>query len=78
MKQFTVIEPKFIVLLGNVATQGVLEMKIPVKKEHGKVIEKDGKRYFLTLHPAAGLRFPPLKELIKEDFEKLKTLLKSQ
>jgi len=75
MKQFEVIEPKFIVLLGSVAAQGVLEMKIPVKTRHGEVIEKDGKRYFLTLHPAAGLRFPPLKELIKEDFVKLKKLL---
>ncbi len=74
-KQLDVIQPKIIVLLGNSAIQGVLEMKILVKTEHGKIIEKDGKTYLVTLHPAAGLRFPPLKELIKEDFKKLKMLI---
>lgn len=75
MKQFDVIEPKMIVLLGSVATLGVLEEKVAVKTRHGEVIEKDGKKYLVTLHPAAALRFPPLKELIKEDFEKLKNIL---
>ncbi len=75
MKQFDVIQPKIIVLLGAVATLGVLQMKVPVKTEHGKIIEKDGLTYLITLHPAAALRFPPLKELIKEDFEKLKTII---
>ncbi len=70
-KQLEIINPKVIVLLGNVAVQGVLGYKIPVKSEHGKVVEQEGKRYLVTLHPAAALRFPPLKELIKEDFEKL-------
>lgn len=74
MKQFEVIQPKIIVLLGAVAVLGVLQLKIPVKSEHGKIIEKDGLKYFVTLHPAAALRFPPLKLLIKEDFEKLKVL----
>jgi DNA polymerase len=76
MKQFDVIQPKVIVLLGNSAIQGVLEMKIPVKSEHGKIIKKDGKTYLVTLHPAAALRFPPLKELIKEDFKQLKSIIK--
>lgn len=74
-KQLEIINPKIIVLLGSVAVMGVLQRKIPVKKEHGKVIEQDGKRYFITMHPAAGLRFPPLKKLIEEDFQKLKELI---
>ncbi len=77
MKQFDVIQPKVIVLLGAVAALGVLEQKIPVKSEHGKIIEKGRLKYLVTLHPAAALRFPPLKELIKEDFEKLKRLVNS-
>lgn len=75
MKQFDIIQPKIVVLLGNTAVQGVLQEKIPVKSEHGKIIEKDGLKYLVTLHPAAALRFPPLKLLIKEDFEKLKGLI---
>lgn len=75
-QQLAVIDPQAIVLLGSVAVQGVLGIKIPVKKEHGKIIYQDGKQYLVTLHPAAGLRFPPLKALIIEDFKKVKTLVK--
>lgn len=70
-RQLSVINPKIITLLGNVAAYGVLQEKVAVRKDHGKIIEKDGKKYFITLHPAAGLRFPSLKKLLLEDFKKL-------
>lgn len=70
-KQLDIIDSKLIVLMGSVATQGVLQSKIPVKTEHGKMIEKDGKKYFITVHPAAALRFPPFRKIIQEDFQKL-------
>src|SRR6185437_4966846 len=54
MKQFAVIQPKIVVLLGRVAAEGVLQKKVFVSKEHGEVIdERDGIKYFLTIHPAA-------------------------
>lgn len=74
MKQFKVICPRIIVLLGNSAIQGVLKIKIPVKKDHGKIIEKDNRKYLITIHPAAALRFPSLKTILIEDFQKLKKL----
>lgn len=74
-KQIAVIDPKAIVLLGSVAVQGVLGRKIPVKTEHGKIITENEKEYLVTLHPAAGLRFPPLKKLLIEDFKKVKELI---
>lgn len=74
-KQLDVIDPQIIVLLGNVATIGALSQKVQVKKEHGKIIEKDGRKYLVTLHPAAALRFPPLKKLLIEDFQKLQTIV---
>lgn len=74
-KQLEVIDPKIIVLLGNVAVQGVLGEKIPVKSRHGEFIERNGRKYMVTLHPAAGIRFPPLKELIMQDFKKLAEIL---
>ena len=77
MKQLDSIDPQIIVLMGSVAAQGVLEQKIPVKTEHGKVIEKNGKKYFITVHPAAGLRFPPLRKTFLDDFSTLKHLLQS-
>lgn len=77
MKQFAVIQPKVIVLLGNVAAQGVLGEKFPVTQVHGKIIEREGRRYLLTFHPAAALRFPiKFKELLKADFVRLKEILR--
>jgi len=75
MKQFDVIQPKFIVLMGNVAAQGVLEEKIPVMTRHGTTVEKDGKKYFLTLHPAAAIRFVKFRKLFQEDFQVLKQFI---
>lgn len=75
MKQFEVIDPKIIVLLGNVACQGVLQEKHAVLKEHGSVVEKNGRRYFITLHPAAAIRFQKFKKVLQEDFQKLRMLL---
>jgi uracil-DNA glycosylase family 4 len=77
MKQLEVIHPKVVVLLGRVAAEGVLQKKVAVASEHGEVIEeKDGIKYFLTVHPAAALRFAlKYKPLLKEDFQNLKTLI---
>lgn len=75
LAQLAIVQPKVVVLLGSVAVQGVLEEKISVKTVHGTVQEKDGRYYFLTIHPAAGLRFPQLKTIFLEDFQKLKLFL---
>jgi DNA polymerase len=75
-KQLAVIKPKFVVLLGRVAAEGVLGKKVQVMKEHGEVIEeKDGIKYFLTLHPAAVMRFQKNKPFFENDFKILKALL---
>ena len=74
-RQLSIISPKVIVLLGRVATLGVLGEMIAVKKMHGEIIEKLGRKYFITFHPAAGLRFPPLKKELIKDFQKLKSYL---
>lgn len=74
-KQLDVIEPKFIVLLGSVAAQAMLGKVLPITKEHGNIFHEGERTYFLTFHPAAALRFPPLKKELVKDFEKLKGLL---
>ncbi len=74
-RQFDVIEPKIIVLLGNTAAVAVLHEKFAIAKDHGKIVEKGGKTYLITYHPAATLYNPKTKELIKQDFEKLKKMV---
>ena len=88
MKQFEIIKPKLVVLLGRVAAEGVLQRKVQVTKDHGKILkhlpagkagvqnDKQKTNYFLTLHPAAVLRFPwKFKMDFEEDFKKLRIIL---
>lgn len=74
-QQLEVINPEMIVLLGSIAAYAVLEEKFPVLKRHGDIIEKDNRKYFLTLHPAAAIRFQKFKTLLTADFKKLKKLV---
>lgn len=74
-KQLEIIEPKIIVLLGNVACIAILGEKIPISKMHGQTIERDGRKYFLSFHPAAGVRFKKIRVLFEEDFRKLNKLI---
>lgn len=75
-KQLEIIAPKIIVLLGSVAGQGVLETKFPILKVHGKMIEESNRKYLVTLHPAAVIRFPKYLSLFRADFQKLKSLVR--
>lgn len=73
--QLEVIDPKVIVLLGNVAVQGVLGRKVQASKEHGRVVVENSRKYFITVHPAAALRFKKFKVLLEKDFKNLRRLL---
>lgn len=76
LKQVKIINPKIMVLLGSTAAFAVLDEKIPVLKRHGGIIKRGNVDYFLTLHPAAVLRFPgKFKRIYEEDFKKLKDFL---
>lgn len=74
-KQIEIIDPEIIVLLGRVAALAVLKQNISVVLRHGEIIEEKGRRYFITVHPAAALRFKKMKALLEEDFLKLKTII---
>lgn len=86
LDQLQIISPKLVVLLGRVAAEGVLQnppspkgfgraRKVFVMKEHGQIVqESDGVKYYLTIHPAAAIRFVKFKKVFEEDFRKLKSL----
>jgi uracil-DNA glycosylase len=75
-KQIEIINPKLLVLLGNVAVSAILNKKLNVMKLHGKIIEFDGRKCFITLHPAAGVRFSYMRKIMIKDFKKLEKILK--
>lgn len=67
-KQIELISPRIILLLGNVATRYLLGIK-NVSLARGKLIEKEGRYYFATYHPAVALYNPSKEEDLKKDFE---------
>lgn len=73
--QFKLIKPEYIVCLGRVAAQHLIEPGFLVTKRHGEFIEKNGVRMMATFHPAALLRNPNNKPAAFEDFLKLRDSL---
>lgn len=69
--QIAIINPRLIICLGGTAASAVLGLK-RITNDHGKLIERDGRYYFVAYHPAA--RFH--RHLIEEDFRQLKRALR--
>jgi uracil-DNA glycosylase family 4 len=74
-RQIELVDPQVIVLLGKVAMRQVLQDERSLRKIHGEVIERDGRRYFLTYHPAVAFHVPQTRESMKEDMARLKELV---
>ena len=75
LQQIELIQPKLVCTLGNFATQTLLERKIGITKVRGQVIQLEHFVVFPLLHPAAALHQGNLRVPLKEDFQKLKTVL---
>ncbi|HMK64326.1 MAG TPA: uracil-DNA glycosylase [Thermodesulfobacteriota bacterium] len=75
-RQLAVVDPKIVVLMGNVAVWALLGLEGAVSQEHGKVIRKDGRSYLITFHPAAAMRFPKIRAEFYKDFEMLKKFVR--
>lgn len=73
--QVEIINPKVIVLLGRVACLAVLNKKVSVVLDHGKILEEKGRKYFITVHPAAAIRFLKMRKTFEGDFIKLQKML---
>ncbi|HWP45445.1 MAG TPA: uracil-DNA glycosylase [Blastocatellia bacterium] len=75
-EQIELINPKLIVLLGGVAAKKVLGVK-SVNEARGRVIERDGRKYLVGYHPAVRFYREDLGQKVKEDFARLKRILKT-
>lgn len=75
-KQVEVVDPKIIVLLGRVAALAVLKQNISVVLRHGEIIKDKGRTYFITVHPAAAIRFLKMRKTFEEDFKQLAEIVK--
>ena len=70
-RQIKIINPQKFILLGAVAFS-VFFPNEKLSDFRGKFIKKAGKEYFISYHPAAGLRFPKIKKILEKDFKKIK------
>jgi DNA polymerase len=70
-KQIEIINPQKFILLGEVAFS-VFFPKEKLNDFRGKWVKKADKEYFVTYHPAAGMRFPKIRKILEKDFKKLK------
>ncbi len=76
-RQMEIINPKIVILLGAVACKTVLDMK-EVSKIRGTVVKKDGRTYFVSMHPAAAVRIRTKMPLMENDFTRLKGVIKKE
>jgi DNA polymerase len=74
--QIKLLKPKLIVTLGRHAMQTFFPQIRSISGVHGKAYKKAGQVYFILYHPAAALYQQALKETMKEDFKKIKEILK--
>lgn len=75
-KQIEIINPQKFILLGEVAFS-VFFQKKELSSFRGSWIKKAGKEYFISYHPAAGLRFPRIKKILEKDFKKIRKIISS-
>lgn len=71
------INPLIVVTLGNLALNGI-GMRQPLDNVHGRTFNLGSYELLPTYHPEHALRDPRIKEILANDFSKLKDLLKSK
>ena len=75
--EIKLIRPKIICVMGNTAYSSLLGGD-NITKNRGKIVTKDGQKYFLTIHPAAAIYNKELLKVLKKDIKKLVNLIKQQ
>lgn len=59
-------KPEYVLLLGDAALKATTGVK-GLMANRQRIIEKDGYKFFVALHPAAGLHRPAYRQLFKDD-----------
>jgi uracil-DNA glycosylase len=69
-RQISRISPKVICILGSTAYSSILGGK-SITADRGKIIKRNGQKYFLTIHPAAAIYNKSLRATLENDLFKL-------
>lgn len=66
-EELEIIKPKIICILGNTAYSSLLDGSA-ITKNRGKLVKNNDQLYFVTVHPAAIIYNPGLRQVLKDDF----------
>ncbi len=72
--EISIIKPKIICLMGNTAYHSILDGK-EISKNHGRLIYKNNRAYFITYHPAAIIYNQKLGKVFDADIKKMVSIL---
>lgn len=75
-EQIKQVKPRLIVTLGRHSMQVFFPQIKSISSVHGKAYKKADQVYYICYHPAAALYQVSLKQTMKDDFKKIKEILK--
>ncbi len=76
-RQIALIKPKVICILGRTAYTSLLGGST-ITTNRGKIVDKEGQKYFLTYHPAAAIYNKSLLATLEADLKKLANEIKEE
>jgi uracil-DNA glycosylase family 4 len=76
-RQIALIKPKVICILGRTAYASLLGGS-SITTNRGKIVDKEGQKYFLTFHPAAAIYNKSLLAALEADLKKLAKEIKEE
>ncbi len=74
-EQVRLIDPDVIATLGNFATRYVLETDRPISVLRGRLFHRDGRHVVPIFHPAAALYDQTKRDVLFDDFKRLRVVL---
>ena len=77
-RQISTIQPLIICTLGTFAVQTLMQVKTPISKLRGQLMEYRGTKLIATFHPAYLLRNPAEKRKVWEDIKMLRAYYNEQ
>lgn len=77
-EQISLIDPRVIVTLGKFATQFVLNTAVGITQLRGRRHEVGGRAVLPIFHPAAALYDQTKRQVLLDDFQRLRVLLESE
>lgn len=78
LREIAIVRPRVIVVMGNTATQNLLNTKVGITRLRGEFQDYFGVKVMPTFHPAYLLRDPNKKREVWEDMKKVRDYLRSQ